>query len=117
MTALLVALAGGLGATGRYALESWLRPRTSTRLPWPLLLVNVSGSFALGFATGVLADDRTLLVIGSGLLGGYTTFSGASVDVAERWERGEWRGAVLSAVLMLTASLLAAMLGLTLGRG
>ena len=46
------------------------------------MLINVSGSFLLGLLVGLGAGDRWLAVVGTGFLGGYTTFSTASFETA-----------------------------------
>ena len=80
MTPLLMALAGGGGAGARYALDAWMRPRVSSRLPWSTHLINISGSLLLGLVVGLGTDDTWRTIIGTGFLGGYTTFSTASVE-------------------------------------
>lgn len=73
----IVFVGGGLGACMRAALLAWLAPGGS---PWPVLLINLVGAFALG-AVYVLADEAGLLhtrirvFLGVGVLGGFTTFS------------------------------------------
>ncbi len=80
----LVALAGGVGAALRFVLDSVLTPLGRGRFPVGILLINASGSLALGIVTALAAatvlDDGVALAIGIGLLGGYTTFSTVSVE-------------------------------------
>jgi CrcB protein len=82
VVALLVALAGGVGAMGRALLIHHIARRTSDPLPVGTIVVNASGSLVLGFLTGLSLchglGPRTLTVLGLGLCGGYTTFSTAS---------------------------------------
>lgn len=112
MIVLLVALAGGAGAALRVSVEHLVGSRLGTRLPWTLLVVNASGSFALGLALGAGSTQGWHLVVGAGLLGGYTTFSGASLATARLVEGRDLVGALLSSVGMLLACLAAAALGL-----
>lgn len=107
------ALAGGVGAALRYAADSVVVRYAGNRFPWGILLVNVTGSFALGTASGLLPD--TLFVVGAGLLGGYTTFSTAMLDTVALWRDGERAAAVFNAAGMLLLGLLAATLGLVVG--
>jgi fluoride exporter len=90
---LWVALGGGGGAVARYAvgvgLAAWLGPA----FPTATLLVNVSGSLAIGVLAGLLSERaapawRLLLVVG--FLGGYTTFSSYAVEALALARRGEW---------------------------
>ena len=116
MTPLWLALAGGLGAGTRYLLDLWVRPRVSSWLPWSTLLINVTGSFALGVLVGAGAGATSYAVAGTGFLGGYTTFSTASVEVAHMVLDRRYAAAAVDAVAMLTVSVAAAAGGYALGR-
>ncbi|MET0448384.1 MAG: CrcB family protein [Aeromicrobium sp.] len=115
MTVLLMALAGGLGAGSRYGLDTWMRPRVSDRLPWPTLLINVTGSFALGLLVGLGTDSTWLTIAGTGFLGGYTTFSTASVETVQLALGGRHAAAAVNALTMLVVSVAAAAVGYLLG--
>ena len=119
MTALLVALAGGLGAVARLVLDGWATSRSGGRYPAGTLLVNVTGSLLLGLVTGLAAGallpPRWALVLGTGFLGGYTTFSTAAVETVRLAAAGRWAAAAAHGVGMLGASVLAAALGLAVG--
>ena len=86
-----------LGALARYALTVLLTPLlTRTGFPWATLLINVSGSFALGLIAALAARNvvspEWRAAIGVGFLGAYTTFSTFSVDLDGLLSRGEgWR--------------------------
>jgi CrcB protein len=116
MTPLLMALAGGLGAGSRWSLDAWLRPRVSPRLPWSTHVINISGSLLLGLTVGLGADDTWHTVLGTGFLGGYTTFSTASVESVHLAIDGRYRAATVNAVGMLVLSVAAAALGYAVGR-
>ena len=107
------ALAGGVGAVLRYLVDLGVARLAGRRFPWGILLVNLSGSFALGVVTTALPDAAFLL--GAGLLGGYTTFSTAMLDTVALWRDGERPASAFNAVGMLLLGLLAAGLGLALG--
>jgi len=107
------ALAGGVGAVLRYLVDLGIARLAGRRFPWGILLVNLSGSFALGLVTAALPGAAVLL--GAGLLGGYTTFSTAMLDAVALWRDGERPAAAFDAVGMLLLGLLAAGLGLALG--
>lgn len=107
------ALAGGVGAVLRYLVDLGVARVAGRRFPWGILVVNLSGSFALGFVTAALPDQAFLL--GAGLLGGYTTFSTAMLDTVALWRDGERRASAFDAIGMLLLGLLAAGLGLALG--
>jgi len=76
----LIGLGGVLGANARYLVSIWAARRWGTAFPWGTLLINLSGSFALGFLLELLAarfgnDLDARLLLGTGFLGAYTTFS------------------------------------------
>ncbi|WP_460798398.1 fluoride efflux transporter FluC [Microbacterium sp. GXF0217] len=114
---LCASLAGGVGAGLRYLADAGvaraLRNTTSGRFPWGVLVVNLTGSFALGLVTTALPDAAFL--IGAGLLGGYTTFSTAMVDTFALWRDGERPASAFNAIGMLVLGLLFAGLGLAVG--
>ena len=114
MTILLMALAGGLGAGSRYELDRFMRPRVSDRLPWSILLINITGSFALGLLVGVGTDSTWLTIAGTGFLGGYTTFSTASVETVALAQDRRYVAAAVNAVAMLVLGVAAASAGYVL---
>lgn len=118
MTGLLIALAGGLGAGARFVLDGVITRRTRGSVPVATLCINVLGSFLLGLLTGLVARHGTpesaRLVLGVGFLGGFTTFSTASVELVRLARGGRRLVAVGLAVTMLTASVLAALVGMLL---
>ena len=109
----LAAVAGGLGAGLRYLVDTGITRLLGRRFPWGIVVVNVSGSFALGLVTAALPEQ--LFVVGAGLLGGYTTFSTAMLDSILLWRAGERRASVLHSLGMLVLGLFAAGAGLALG--
>ncbi|MRK03189.1 fluoride efflux transporter CrcB [Aeromicrobium sp. S22] len=114
MTTLLMALAGGLGAGARWSVGAWITPRTSHRLPWATLVINVTGSFALGLLVGLATDSTWLTILGTGFLGGYTTFSTASTDTVQLAIDRRYAAAAVNASVMLVLGVAAAACGWTL---
>ena len=112
---LWIALAGGLGAGTRFVVDSWVRPRVSPAFPWSTHLINASGSLLLGLIVGLCAGDSWHAIAGTGFLGGYTTFSTASVETAHLALDGRRRAAFANAAVMLLVSVAAAALGFALG--
>ena len=90
--ALLVFLGGGLGATGRYLVGIAALRHFGPGFPYATMIVNVLGSLLMGLLIGWLArkggSQEVRLFFATGLLGGFTTFSAFSLDVANLWERG-----------------------------
>nr|MCW2728204.1 chromosome condensation protein CrcB [Aeromicrobium sp.] len=115
MIPLVMAVAGGLGAGTRYALDRWMRSRVTARMPWSTMLINVSGSFALGLVVGLGADHTWRTILGTGFLGGYTTFSTASVETVRLVLERRHTAAAVNALAMLGLGVAAAAGGYLLG--
>ncbi|ROP66565.1 camphor resistance protein CrcB [Curtobacterium sp. PhB130] len=116
---LLVAIGGGVGAALRFVLDGLVKARV-TGFPVGTAIINVTGSFVLGLLTG-LGESGTLAIpgvaiLGTGMMGGYTTFSTASVETVQLLRSGKTRLAVLNGLGMLVVSVGAAALGLWIGR-
>jgi len=119
LIALLVALAGGVGAVARFLLDGAIRSRIALLVPAGTFVINVSGSLLLGFITGIVmvgaepTDFR--VVLGTGFLGGYTTFSTATIETVRLLQQRRWVAAGVNGVGMLLLGLGAAVLGVFLG--
>ncbi|MGJ6979610.1 fluoride efflux transporter CrcB [Aestuariimicrobium soli] len=116
---LALALVGGLGAGTRFTVDTLIGRLFAGTLPWGTLAINLTGSFALGLVTGVLGHHLVAPgwqpVIGIGFLGGYTTFSTASLETVRLLQDGRRRAAVVVGLGGLLASVAAAGLGLWWG--
>lgn len=117
MTALLVGLCGGLGAIARFLVDTGVRRTWPTVFPVATVLINVTGSFALGAVTAAVsqqaAPDVVRLAAGVGFCGGYTTFSTAMVETV-----GLARGRrPVPAVLNLLATVVVTVAAAALGYG
>ncbi len=112
--ALIIALAGGIGAAARYAIDSTLTALLRSRFPWAIMLINLSGSFALGCLTGATIENDLMRVIAVGLLGGYTTFSTASLDSVRLFQARRYWAALLNGPGMLFACVALATFGIML---
>lgn len=113
-----VALAGGLGAVTRFLVDSEIARLNRGRLPLGTVTINVTGSFLLSLVTGWWmfhgGTSEARLVLGTGFLGGYTTFSTASVEAARLVRAGRGWGVLLHAGGMAVVSILTAVIGLWL---
>jgi fluoride exporter len=118
MTLWSIAVAGAMGAAARYLLDYHLVTRVKSSFPWGTFTVNVTGSLLLGFLAGlVLFQDLSAsakVILGTGFLGAYTTFSTWMYETARLVEEGSWGTAVLNAVGSLLVGIVAAALGLWL---
>ncbi|HOC12392.1 MAG TPA: CrcB family protein [Propionicimonas sp.] len=119
MIPLLTALAGGLGAVVRFLVDRQIAARLRVGMPLGTVLINVTGSLLLGVITGWWmshsGDPGLRAVLGTGFLGGYTTFSTASVEAARLALDGRGWTTLVHAGGMLVLSLLTALLGVYLG--
>ena len=116
---LLVALGGAIGAAARYGVSLAIPARDGW--PWATFAINVSGSLLIGVLAGWLATragtgDPWRLLLGVGILGGFTTFSAYSLETLRLIERGEIVGAVAYALGSVIAGLAAVALGLALAK-
>lgn len=86
MTALLVIVGGALGAPTRYLVETWIEQRHQLRFPLGTLLINWSGSLALGLVSGISTSWASLVSVG--FLGAFTTWSTFIVEAVRLGKRG-----------------------------
>ena len=122
----LVALGGGAGAVLRYqsgrALTALLGPATVSAFPWATLFVNIVGSLAMGLLAswlarhGSAASETWRLLVGVGLLGGFTTFSAFSLEMMLLIERGQPGTAFAYAAISVLAGVTALYIGLIVMR-
>ncbi|WP_034408359.1 fluoride efflux transporter FluC [Deinococcus murrayi] len=112
---------GAVGAAARYGVTLWLAPLVAREgYPFvgallPLLLINVVGSLLLGLTLGLVGrgvwPEAARLAFGTGVLGGFTTFSTFSVELDSLLTRGSVGGAMTYAALSVGLGVGAAMLG------
>lgn len=118
MLAMLVGLGAALGAVTRYLLDQAVTRRLATAFPAGTWLINVTGSFLLGFLTGLAGhhglSPQVVAVVGSGVCGGYTTFSTFTYESVRLTEDGAGLVALGNLAASLAAGLVAAALGLGL---
>ena len=115
----VLALAGGLGAAARFVVDTLVTRRTRrVGVPVGTIVVNATACLLLGALTGWLlghpGHDGVRAVLGVGFLGGYSTFSTASVEAARLLLAGRAPAAAPHALVMLGTSLVAAVTGLAL---
>ena len=126
ITYLWIAIGSALGGVARYALTLWAARTWGETFPWGTLLINVIGSFVIGFVFNLTMADGPLpasanfrLFIMSGICGGFTTFSAFSLQALLLLRGGEWWSALAymagSVLLCLAAVLLGHWLASRLG--
>ena len=109
-------IGGGLGAGARYLLDGCIMRGRSGAFPAGILIVNIIGSFLLGLLTGIPhLSPAWLAIVGTGVLGGFTTFSSVAVETALLAQRRRRDWAWINLVGTFVVCLAAAALGLTIG--
>lgn len=120
MNGVVVAIGGGLGALLRYAVEGVIAPRQRSPFPLSTLVVNLVGSLLLGALVGAALDghvpDAWLLFLGTGLIGGFTTFSTFTYETVRLVEDGAWRYVFWNLLISGPAAFLLAGIGYALAR-
>jgi fluoride exporter len=117
---LLLGVAGGFGAVARYSVAEWLALRWVVRFPAATFVINVTGAFALGLVLSVggahaSGSAPVRAILGTGFLGGYTTFSALSFETHALARGGEARRAWLNGLASLVCGAGAVALGVWLG--
>ena len=121
----LVALGGAFGAGARYLLgAAWVAQAGAVRGPWATAGINVAGSLAMGVLVGWLAHrasggpafDRLRLLLATGVLGGFTTFSSFSLEAVLLLERRAYAAAGAYVVGSVALGLAGLAAGLILSR-
>jgi len=118
LLALGVGLAAALGALARFLVDQAVGRRRESGLPWGTWVINVSGSFVLGLVIGLSLHHglpaQEVSLFGTGICGGYTTFSTFSVETVRLAEDGSYAEAAVNIGGSLVTGLLAAAAGLGL---
>ncbi|KZS52139.1 fluoride efflux transporter CrcB [Rhizobium anhuiense] len=119
--ALLVAVGGAIGSLLRYYVGQWALRLMGPGFPWGTLAVNVVGCFVIGVFAELIArkfnasvELRLLLI--TGFLGGFTTFSAFSLDAISLFERGEAVAGGIYIVASVGLSMAAVIAGLAVMR-
>lgn len=118
LTYFWVAIGAAIGGVGRYWLSGMVAERIGETFPWGTLVINVTGSFVIGFfatLTGpdgrVLASSTMRQFVMTGICGGYTTFSSFSLQTLNLTRDGEWLYAGGNITLSVVLCLIAVWLG------
>ena len=118
VTYLWIALGSALGGVGRYACSEWAGEAFGLGFPWGTLIVNVAGSFVIGFFAALTgpagrltapSDARAFVMVG--ICGGYTTFSSFSFQTLALMQNGAWGRAGLNVTGSVALCLAAVWLG------
>ncbi|MBP2160730.1 MULTISPECIES: fluoride efflux transporter CrcB [Asticcacaulis] len=113
----LVLIGGGVGSVARYGLGRWL----NGFWPYGTFAANVAGGLLMGLVMGFILrnpgeGERMRLLLATGVLGGFTTFSSFSLETVQMLERRDYAGAMIYAGLSVVLSIAAVALGLFIVR-
>jgi CrcB protein len=118
---LLATVGGGIGAGCRFLVGKFFAHHGFIQFPWATLTVNVTGCFLMGVLIEVLAlryngSNELRILLATGVLGGYTTFSSFSLEFATLYERGEINSAIVYMLASVILSLFAVFFGIWASR-
>jgi fluoride exporter len=117
---LIVGLGGFIGANARYLIGMWASERWGSSFPAGTLLINLSGSFILGFFMPLTLSlgwsERWRLLVAVGFLGAFTTFSTFTYETMQLMARNEYAAATLYTFGSVVLGLVAVVAGLWLAR-
>ena len=117
---IFVMLGGAVGAGLRFGVSVWALQAFGGNFPWGTLIVNLVGGLLMGLLAGAVlregAGVPVHLLVGTGILGGFTTFSAFSLETAALVEGGQIGAALAYALASVIGSVLLLFMGLWLGR-
>jgi fluoride exporter len=117
----MVALGGAIGASARYWLGNLVSSRLPMQFPLGTFVINVTGSFIIGFFLTLVTQRITVhpnwrLLIAVGFVGAYTTFSTFEFEALKLIEEGSLVSAALNVVLSFIVGFIAVWVGVTAAR-
>ena len=113
--ALLVATGGFFGAITRFAISNWFKKRNKTSFPIATFLINITGAFLLGYIIGNGGTTGWQLLLGTGFMGAFTTFSTFKLESVQLLNRKSFSIFLLYLSATYIVGILFAFLGMQLG--
>ncbi|NRD77590.1 fluoride efflux transporter CrcB [Bacillus sp. BRMEA1] len=113
---LLVAVGGFFGAISRFGFSAWMRGKYPSSFPLGTLLINLTGSFLLGLIIGANLADSWKLLLGTGFMGAFTTFSTFKLENIQLHTNRNWNIMIPYLVVSYTFGILLAFVGMRLGQ-
>ncbi|KAA6470364.1 MULTISPECIES: fluoride efflux transporter CrcB [Bacillus cereus group] len=114
--ALLVAIGGFFGAISRFGISNWFKKRNSSSFPIATFLINLTGAFLLGYILGKGIDKSWQLLLGTGFMGAFTTFSTFKLESTQLGANKMWGIYFLYIGASYIIGILLAFLGIQVGK-
>jgi fluoride exporter len=112
---LWVAIGGFFGAISRYSIGLFFKKKYTSAFPFGTLFVNLLGSFLLGLIMGANTDSTIRLLLGTGFMGSFTTFSTFKLENIQLHAKRNMKIAILYLAISYSCGILLAFLGIRLG--
>lgn len=110
-----VAIGGFFGAITRFSLSNWIKSKTTSAFPFATLTVNLVGSFLLGLIIGSNLGNSLVLLLGTGFMGAFTTFSTFKLENVILYSQKDWKTLILYLLISYVFGILFAFAGIKLG--
>ena len=104
------------GAILRYGITNYGKKHWSEKFPYATLLINLTGAFLLGFIFSRKFSPFIYALIGTGVLGGYTTFSTMNTELVELYKSRNYHGLILYAVTSYLGGVILVFIGFWIGQ-
>lgn len=112
---LMVMVGGSMGALCRFIVSSFIKKIVSTEFPLATLLINVVGSFLMGLLIAVHPSNFNQLLLGTGFMGGFTTFSTFEMENITLFQKKEYVRLGFYVVSSALLCIVVAIVGLQVG--
>ncbi len=112
---LAVTAVGGIGAIGRFLLDSMIAARAGRDFPYGTFTINITGALILGILAGLAIEGNLLVIAGTATIGSYTTFSTWMFETHRLAEDKELPRSAINTALSLLVGFAVALLGHTIG--
>ncbi|CAN7406784.1 fluoride efflux transporter CrcB [Rossellomorea sp. LjRoot5] len=116
MQGMMVAIGGFFGAMSRFGISRLFKKYDHSDFPYATLFVNLVGSFLLGYLIGSEIAETGILLLGTGFLGSFTTFSTFKLENIQLHSDKKWKPLITYLLLSYSIGILFAFGGMALGR-
>lgn len=113
---MMVAIGGFFGAISRFGISRLFKKYDHSDFPYATLFVNLVGSFLLGYVIGSDIVETGILLLGTGFLGSFTTFSTFKLETIQLHADKKWKPLITYLLISYTVGILFAFIGMALGK-